>query len=184
MQVKFLPTVAALASLIAALVASPARATEPAPDRAAQRFEIRFMQMTIEHHMMGAEMAEICLNRATPPPPEADTELRDLCATIAEVQSQEAEQLQQWLTDWYGISSEPKMPPGPLRRLQRAEGETFDVLVSEMFIDHHLQQIRNSATCLERADHRELLEMCQQMIAEQSAEIIVFRDILDQHGAD
>lgn len=184
MPMKFLPTVAALASLIAALVASPARATEPAQDRPAQRFEIRFMQMTIEHHMMGAEMAEICLDRATPPPPEADTELRDLCATIAEVQPQEAEQLQQWLTDWYGISFEPKTRSGPLRRLQRAEGEEFDVLVSEMFIDHHLAQIRNSTTCLERADHRELLEMCQQMIAQQSAEIIVFRNILEQHGAD
>lgn len=184
MQLKGIQTCAALALSIGALMAAPASASAPASERSVQRFEIRFMEMTIEHHLMGVEMAELCVDRATPPPPEGDTQLRDLCATIGPNQSREATQLRQWLMDWYGITFDPKMPPGRLHRLEQVGGEQFDILVSEMFIDHHLQQIRKSTKCLEQAEHPELLQVCQQMIAQQSAELIVFRDILDQHGAD
>ena len=164
--------------------AAPAAAEEPAPDRSTQQFEIRFMEFTIEHHLMGVEMAELCMEKTTPPPPEGDATLVERCAVIAEDQAQEAQMLQDWLRDWYGVEFEPKMSSGQLNKLIKAEGEEFDIEVAGMFIEHHLRQIKESQKCLERAFHEELLDLCQHMIAEQSANIIVFRDILQQHGED
>lgn len=167
-----------------AFAAAPVAAEEPAPDRSTQRFEIRFMEFTIEHHLMGVEMAELCIEKTTPPPPEGDATLVERCEMIRQAQAQQAELLQQWLLDWYGVEFEPKMSSGQLQKLIKAEGEEFDVEVTEMFIEHHLRQIKESQKCLERAYHDELLELCQLMIAQQSADIVVFRDILQQHGED
>jgi len=177
--VRWSPVVALFVSL---LVVAPAAASEPAPRRSTQRFEIRFMESTIEHHLMGVEMAELCLRKATAPPPSADADLRELCQMIAQNQAREAQQLQAWLQAWYGTQFRPKMSSGQLRQLVRAEGEEFDEEVSEMFIEHHLDQIREARKCLERAFHPELLALCRHMIDEQSAEIVVFREILRQHG--
>jgi uncharacterized protein (DUF305 family) len=171
------------ALLLLVLTAAPAAASAPAPDRSAQRFEIRFMERTIEHHLMGVEMAELCVEKTTPPPPDADTRLRELCSTIAADQAVEAQQLMTWLRDWYGIEFEPKMSGGGMMaKLEEAEGEAFDIEVSEMFIDHHMRQIKSSTKCLVRAWHDQLEAQCQQMIDVQSAEIVVFTEILEAHG--
>lgn len=173
-----------VAALLLAALASPVAAAAPASDPATQRFEIRFMEMTIEHHLMGVMMAEMCLEKATEPPPAADQTLVDLCAEIAAAQAAQAQTLQAWLLEWYGIDFDPKLSGGGMNRLERATGEQFDVLVSEMFIDHHLGQIRMSADCLVRAEHPDLLSMCDQMIASQASEIVIFRGILAAHGVD
>lgn len=173
-----------LAALVLTGLASPVAASAPASDPATQRFEIRFMEKTIEHHLMGVEMAEMCIEKATDPPPTADQTLVDLCAQIAAAQAAQAQTLETWLAEWYGIAFEPKLSGGGMNRLERATGEEFDVLVSEMFIDHHLRQIKMSDDCLVRAEHSELLTMCQEMIASQSAEIITFREILAAHGVE
>lgn len=174
----------AAALAVSALNLAPVAASAPAPDRSAERFEIRFMERTIEHHMMGVAMADLCLQKATPPPPASDTTLRERCAMIRADQSAEAAQLRAWLEDWYGVEFEPKMGMGMLQQLMKAEGEEFDIEVSEMFIEHHLRQIRESTRCLVEAWHRELREFCQHTIDVQSADIVEFREILLNHGED
>lgn len=179
-----IPLIASVALLVGLVAASPAAASAPAPDPSARQFEIRFMERTIEHHMMGVEMAELCIEKATPPPPDGDATLVDRCQTIAADQSAEAQQLMTWLRDWYGIEFEPKMSSGMLAKLEKADGEAFDVEVSEMFIEHHLRQIKSSTKCLIRAWHAELKDFCQHTIDVQSADIVVFTEILEQHGED
>lgn len=181
-RTRIAATLAAVA--VSALAVAPAAASAPAPDPAARQFEIRFMERTIEHHLMGVEMAELCLEKATPPPPATDTALRDRCEMIRADQTAEAAQLTAWLRDWYGVEFEPKMGMGMLRQLMKADGEEFDVEVSEMFIEHHLRQIRESTKCLLRAWHAELRELCQHTIDVQSQDIVVFRSILIDHGED
>ena len=68
-----------------------------------------------------------------------------------------------------------------LTKLEKEEGEEFDVEVSEMFIEHHLRQIRESTKCLVRAWHDELREFCQHTIDVQTADILMFRQVLEQH---
>ena len=158
-----------------------ANASGPAPDRATQQFEIRFMERTIDHHLMGVEMAELCVEKVTAPPPESDAQIRDLCSQIAAAQSAEAQQLQEWLQQWYGITYEGQ-PRGTLQPLERLSGEEFDIAISEEFIEHHAGQIESSLECLQRAFHPDLLEICNTQIAVQSAEILAFRFILMDHG--
>lgn len=173
-----------LAALLLAALATPVAASAPASDPATQRFEIRFMEKTIEHHLMGVMMADMCIEQATDPPPTADETLVDLCAQIAAAQAAQAETPQTWLSEWYGIDFDPRLSGGGMNRLERATGEEFDVMVSETFIDHHLRQIRMSDDCLARAEHPELLSMCEQMIASQAAEILIFREIVAAHDVD
>lgn len=181
MRRKMMLPLLMLTMLLTGLV-SPVAAGEPASDRATQQFEIRFMEKTIEHHLMGVEMGEMCLERAPDPLTAGDQTLIELCAQIIAAQSAQAEMLMGWLRDWYGIEFEPKLSGGGMNRLDRATGEEFDIMVSEMFIDHHLQQIRMSSDCLVRAEHPELLSLCEQMIASQAAEIVTFRQVLAAHG--
>ena len=161
----------------------PARASGPAPERSTQQFEIRFMRTTIDHHLMGVDMAELCLQKATPPPPATDQQLQELCGQIAAAQSAEVQQLQQWLLEWYGITYEGRpRQRGTMTRLERLQDEEFDIGISEEFIEHHSVQIENSVKCLQRAFHTELLQTCQDQIATQSEEILDFRVILMDHG--
>ena len=178
--------IAGVLTVLAVLLATrPAGAVAPAPDRATQRFEIRFMEMTIDHHLLGVAMAQLCIQNTTPPPPPSDADLVALCQRIAAAQSAEVQTLRSWLAQWYGVQYEGRIAqPGTLQRLERLSGEEFDIMISEMFIEHHARQIQNSLDCLQRAFHLQLLQLCQQQIATQSEEIVEFRVILMDHGID
>ena len=94
--------------LIFSLIMMPAldgHANEPAPDKATSKFEIRYMQFTIDHHGMGVEMSQLCLQRAI------TGELLDLCQRNLTGQSQELMLLQSFLSSWYGINYAPEMKP-------------------------------------------------------------------------
>ena len=72
----------------------------PAPEQAAQNFEVKFLAGMIDHHTMAVAMAEICLQRAVTP------ELRNLCQRVITAQTQETETMQSWLDRWYGLTAE------------------------------------------------------------------------------
>lgn len=147
---------------------APAAAEEPAPDRSTARFEIDFLVGMIDHHAMAVEMADICIDEAVHP------ELREMCESIKTSQSQQIEQMQAWLQDWYGITHEPEMKPGDMRQVERLAslaGAEFEIEFMESMIKHHRTAIREGETCLRQAYHPELIELCQNIIATQSAEI-------------
>jgi uncharacterized protein (DUF305 family) len=140
----------------------------PAPTPSAANYEQRFMMNMIDHHQMAIEMAELCLAKAV------HAELRAMCENIIAAQSQEIEQMQQWLSDWYGVQYEPTMKPGDqnmLERLASLSGAEFEIAFMEMMIRHHERAIREGEQCLKKAYHAELIEMCHDIITTQSAEI-------------
>jgi len=161
--------------LVAALVfggiafaSEPIYADEPAPDKARAKYEIDFMKNMIDHHAMAIEMAEICLDRAV------HEELRSLCQNIIAAQSEEIQQMQSWLSSWYGISYSPQMKPGDMRMLERLaslSGAEFEIEFMEMMIKHHTKAIREASTCIDRVFHEELYELCENIIVTQAAEI-------------
>ena len=59
-------------------------------------FEIEFMEMMIRHHRKAVVEGETCIRRAD------HEELRSLCETIIEEQSEEIALLQSWLCSWFG----------------------------------------------------------------------------------
>ena len=143
-------------------------ASGPAPTKAQARYEIDFLQNMIDHHMMAVMMAELCVKKAV------HRELRSLCQDIIAAQSAEIGQMQGWLQDWYGISYEPRMTRGmqkEIDRLAALSGAEFEIAFMEMMIEHHSKAIREAERCVERAYHPELKQLCEGIIATQSAEI-------------
>lgn len=144
------------------------RLNAAAPDRRTARFEIEFMQGMIDHHAMAVEMAEICVRKAV------HEELRRLCENIIAAQSAEIEQMQSWLSDWYGVSYEPRMTRGDERTLEKLaslSGAQFEIEFMQMMIEHHERAIREAEDCVRRASHRQLRRLCENIIKTQSAEI-------------
>ena len=149
----------------------------PAPRQPQANFEIDFMTDMIDHHAMAIEMSEICLEKAV------HQELRERCQMIIETQSAEIERMQSWLSNWYGVSHEPEMKPGDMKMMERLAsltGADFEITFMEMMIKHHEKAIKESRHCLDKAWHEELLQLCHDIIAAQSAEIALFESWLCQ----
>lgn len=139
----------------------------PASQSAAQ-YEQRFMMNMIDHHQMAIEMAEVCLQRAV------HDDLRQLCENIITAQSREVQRMQQWLRSWYGVNYTPQMPSGSqkdMERLAALSGSEFEIAFMEMMIEHHEAAVREAEQCTRRAEHRQLIQLCRDIIAAQSAEI-------------
>lgn len=161
---------AGVAGLAAALLATTgALAAEgPAPDPAPARYEVDFLTDMIDHHAMAVDMAEGCVEEAIHDP------LRLMCEEIIAAQQAEVEQLQAWLSDWYGVTHEPMMTPGMMAqtaRLESLSGERFEITFMKTMIRHHSQAIVEAQRCLDRAWHDDLRAMCTDIIAAQSMEI-------------
>lgn len=157
----------------ARMVVAPSSA--PAPDRSTARWEIKFLQDMIDHHMMAVMTAQVCVENAV------HEELRQLCEQIIAAQTAEIEQMQQWLSAWYGISYEPRMTPGMEREVERLaalEGADFEITFMEMMIRHHAKAIREAEECLDRAYHDELEALCTNIIETQQAEIAQMQEWL------
>ena len=171
-----------LAAVLTALVlglalASPAVASAPAGDRATAKFEVDFITGMIDHHAMAVEMAQVCVDNATHP------ELRTLCEQIIAAQSAEIETMQSWLGDWYGVSHEPDMKPGDMRKIEKLaalSGAEFEIAFMESMIRHHRKAIVEAERCIDRAFHAELRDMCREIIETQSAEIAQMQSWLCQ----
>jgi len=168
----------ALTALVAVgFSAAPAAADEPAPDRATARFEVDFLVGMIDHHAMAVEMADICLDKAV------HEDLRAMCESIKTSQSRQIEEMQSWLADWYGVTHEPEMKPGDMRQMERLaslSGAEFEIEFMESMIKHHRKAIREGETCLREAYHDDLIGLCENIIATQSAEIAQMQQWLCQ----
>lgn len=171
-MIKLLPRLSALVLVVLlapGLSVAPAAAEEPAPDRSTARFEVNFLTGMINHHAMAVEMADLCLDKAVHP------ELEAMCESIKTSQSQQIDMMQSWLQDWYDIIHEPEMKPGDMRRMDRLaslDGEEFEIEFMESMIRHHRKAIREGEQCLRRAYHPGLLDLCENIIQTQSAEIV------------
>lgn len=145
----------------------------PAPSQRTSRFEVRFMTGMIDHHAMAIMTSEMCLEKAV------HEELRALCEDIIAAQAAEIELMQSWLQDWYGVSYEPDMPMGGgMERLDRLSGAEFEIEFMEMMIRHHRQAVREGTMCVAKAYHPELIDVCEGIVATQTAEIRQMQDWL------
>lgn len=180
---------AAVVAMIAGLagITGLASAEAPAPIQRQARFEVDFMSDTIDHHFLAVQMGELCIDKTTAPPPSSDETLRQICAQTVAAQSQQIELLQTWLADWYGIEKEPQLPPNGdqiLEKLRDAEGEEFDIELSEEFLKHHWTFLPDADRCTETAYHDELRDLCDQMYASQRQQVQTFKMILNDHGVN
>lgn len=170
----------AVMALIGAVASAGALAGGPAHKKKSASFETEFLSETIDHHFSALKMGELCAQKATL------DELKAICADIVAAQSSEIQLMQGYLADWYGIQKEPGLSPADqqmLAELAAAEEDEFNIMISEGFIEHHKLQVRRSKSCLRRAYHSELKDLCREQIEIQSREIQQFKSILcDNYG--
>lgn len=143
-------------------------ASAPAPEQPAAKFEQDFLIDMIDHHEIAIHMAEMCLQKAV------HNELRAMCESIIATQTAEQELMQGWLQSWYGVSHTPDVKRGMMKHMERLEslsGAEFEVEFMEMMIRHHAGAIREGEKCVRKAYHRELIDLCHDIIAAQTAEI-------------
>ena len=122
----------------------------------------------IDHHAMAVQMANLCEQRAV------HEALRNMCTNIKATQTQEIATMQSWLQSWYGDAYQPEMNQSSMRMMEKLaalSGAEFEISFMEMMIKHHAKAIKEATTCLERAYHPELLNLCQGIIETQTAEI-------------
>lgn len=130
--------------------------------------EINYMEFTIDHHAMGVQMAQLCIQKAV------HAELRDLCRTELATQSAQIHQLQSWLGAWYGITYQPEMTAGDQRmmaKLAALSGAEFEIEFMEMFSRHHHQIIQRSRPIARQAVHHELRQLAASIVQAQTAGI-------------
>lgn len=148
-------------------------ADQPAPNKSAAKYEVQFMENMIDHHSMALEMARICLTNAVHP------ELRTMCEQVIAAQQEEISMLQSWLGDWYGVDRyQPTMTAGEMKQMEQLRalsGAEFEITFMRQLIQHHQQAIRMAATCTKRASHPDLVDMCEEIIEAQAAEITQLR---------
>lgn len=171
---------AVAAAVALALLLPVVTADAPASDKSTAKYEVGFLTGMIDHHAMAVETGEMCIEKAV------HEQLRALCESIVTAQSQEIAQMQAWLQDWYGVSHEPEMSKSGERQMEDLaglEGADFEVAFLEMMIKHHQGAVRDGDLCLKRAEHKELIDLCQDIIRTQSEEIELMQSWLcDWYG--
>jgi uncharacterized protein (DUF305 family) len=157
-----------------------AAANAPAPSTSQQRLEVQFMKRMIDHHFMAVRMAKQCVAKAK------HDQLRDQCAEIAEMQSEEIRMMRSWLRRWYQTDHRPHLGPSEraqLRELASVHGARFEIMVMQMFIDHHAVALIRAEDCINQAYHDRLRDTCRMIVETQREEIARFRSWLrDWYG--
>lgn len=138
-------------------------------------FEMRFLQMMIQHHRHGVEMAKLVNDHTKRP------ELRELAGRIMSAQQQEIDQMTKWLTDWYKASpvtdqkaeEEMKMHMSMLSGKHDAD---FDKAFLQMMPQHHHAAVEMSEQAAKKATHPELKELAVKIAKDQQEEIKQMKD--------
>lgn len=196
------------AVLLASATALPLPALADSPGAGiTARFEVAFLQFTIDHHFSALRMTELAagtdLQRnpelsaaegtsptpgfAATPPKASLNDVKSMARRANRAQREEIMSLQTMLKEWYGIHYEPKLrADGQLliNILERAHpGADFDHLFLETFSRHHYTLMEPVNACMTGTDleHLELRRECQGMWHMQVAEIDMMRHELKKH---
>ena len=113
-------------------------------------------------------MGQMCEQKAT------HQDLKDLCHEMVKMQTAEIGQMKQWLKDWYGIDYQPEVRPDAMKEMEelsKLSGAAFEVMFMKMLIKHHAEAMMMSAECLHMSYHKELDQLCVEIIENQVAEV-------------
>ena len=162
---------------LAATMAAPLVAEQPAPQMAATMFETMFLKSMPDHHNLAVEMSRICLTKGV------RTELSTVCQQVINAQQREITMLQNWARSWYELQVTPQLHKEDremLARLRAMATADFEKEYMKMMIRHHWMAISMAGGCIERAHdlHREMEGMCEAIVEDQVEEIQKLREWL------
>lgn len=139
-------------------------------------FEVLFMEDMIDHHAMAVEMSDLCLKKAIHP------ELQQTCREMKTSQQMEISKMKSWVANWYRIPNyRPRMTEAEqdqMKKLQALPGDQFEKQFMMQMVSHHATAIQSGAECLQRAVHKELIDLCSELVTAQAREMKEMRNWL------
>lgn len=135
------------------------------------RADVMFMRMMIIHHDQAVKMAEMASERTD------NENILELSENISEAQRRENEKMADWLNDiginrpttghrMAGMASSQEMS-----QLNQSEGREFDLLFSELMIEHHRGGIQMAKMEVQNGKSEKVRELAQGMVEAQQKEI-------------
>ena len=150
---------------------------QPSYDRAAPqpsvaKYEVYYMELTIDHHLAGIVEAQLCVERAI------HAELQAMCEESIASQQRQIELFRTWLRDWYGIEYTGEIPESAeqdIRRLSELYGAEFENEFLTEFSKHHLRIIKESEKAVRTVYHEDLRREAQMTITKQSQGVVMMQ---------
>lgn len=149
-----------------------------------------FVTMMIPHHQQAIEMADILLAKDG-----ADPRVVELAEQIKAAQGPEIDKMLGWLEDW-GVDYDPDSMGGmdhgsmggddsmmseeDMTLLENADAAEASRLFLEQMIVHHEGAVDMAQTALDDAQSPDVLDLAQQVIDDQTAEIATMQELLEQ----
>ncbi|AVL96142.1 MULTISPECIES: DUF305 domain-containing protein [Microbacterium] len=149
-----------------------------------------FVTMMIPHHEQAIEMSDILLAKDG-----ADPRVVELAEQIKAAQGPEIDKMLGWLEDW-GVEYDPDSMGGmdhgsmggddsmmseeDMTMLEDADATEASRLFLEQMIVHHEGAVDMAQTALDDAQNPDVLELAQQVIDDQTAEIATMKDLLGE----
>lgn len=158
-------------------------------------FDATFIDMMVEHHTAALGMAEEAQKGAE------SEEVRQMAGKMTEEQRAEIDQMKEWREKWYPdvdkLSSEDLQEhmihmmgsqdhdmAHSMMQGEIPEGEgSLDQRFLQHMIPHHQQAITMSREALEKAEHPELKQLAEKIIADQEKEIADMERLQEQGAA-
>lgn len=149
------------------------------PDADKQPYDLQFIDTMIVHHQGAVKMAQMVLGKTQRP------ELKTFAQKIIDDQTKEIEQLKKWRDEWYagkppainmampGMTNEgmKMMNSDHVKKMDEMEPAHFDDHFLNMMTPHHQGAIDMAKEALQKAEHPEIKDLANRIIATQSAEI-------------
>ena len=149
--------------------------------------DLMFARMMIPHHEQAVEMSDIVLAADG-----VSAEARDLATRIKEAQQPEIDLMEGWLDDWgnamgqgmngmgdmEGMSDDGMLDDEEMDALRDASGPQAEELFLEGMIEHHEGAIEMAEQELEDGAYAPALELAEDIIDTQRAEIEEMEDLL------
>ncbi|TLP98233.1 DUF305 domain-containing protein [Nesterenkonia salmonea] len=152
--------------------------------------DIEYASGMIAHHEQAVEMSDILLQTDN-----ADSEVSALAEDIRAAQQPEIEQMESWLEAWgyepndddhgdHGDMTddgghEGMMSEEDLAELESAEGDEASRMFLDQMIIHHEGAVSMAEEHLEAGESPEALELSENIISDQSAEIVEMGELRD-----
>lgn len=159
--------------------------------------DVAFAQGMIPHHRQAVTMADLAATRA------GSSKVKELAKKIEKAQAPEIETMSGWLRKWgedvpseaahrgtgqgHGSGHGPghtmpgMMSAEDMAELEGATGEKFDKAFLTMMIAHHEGAVEMAGTELKEGGHQPALDLADDIIAAQNAEITAMRKMLGEH---
>lgn len=149
-----------------------------------------FVTMMIPHHEQAIEMSDILLAKDG-----ADPRVVELAEQVKAAQGPEIEKMLGWLEAW-GVEYDPDSMGGmdhgsmggddsmmseeDMMLLKDADATEASRLFLEQMIVHHEGAVNMAQTALDDAQNPDVLELAQQVVDDQTAEISTMQDLLGE----